>query len=164
MKRLSVFLVGAMLTTLCLAGQEPAQQIKPVERALRTALASERYAHAYCEAVIAKYGPRPVFARVVEGESLHSRLVEELMFRKKFQIPKNNFERKPGESIGEYAVRLKVPATYPEALQRAAQLERQKGPLYVRLMKVKPKDVQAVFGKLRREALQRDLLIFERRA
>ena len=112
---------------------------------------------------ISKFGPRPPFARVVEGESLHAALVEELMFRRKFQIPRNNFERKAGESIGEYADRLKVPATYPEALQKAAQLERGKGPLYVRLMPKKPKDVQAVFGKLRREALQRDLPTFERR-
>ena len=153
-------LLGALTFAALSVGQTP---VRPaIEKTLATALASERRAEAYCEAVLAKYGSKLPFAHVAGAESLHAAYVEELMIRHGVPIPPNRFLRKPTESKLAYANRLEVPSTYKEALAKAVQLEMRNGPLYSKLSQFAPMDVRVTFNKLRREALRRHLPQFQK--
>jgi hypothetical protein len=143
------------------AGQTPPKSVPKAEAVLRAALAAERRSHAYCEAVIAKFGPRAPFAQVVEGEGLHAAIVEELMIRRNIQVPPNPFDRKPNETKAAFAARMKVPATYPQALRAAVRMEERQGPVYRTLIASAPEGMKPALTKLRREALNRHLPVFK---
>lgn len=151
-----------LLAALGLALVSVPQETAPVARNLRSALADERYSEALYQASVARFGARPPFSNIVHAEGIHAKMIEELMMRYKVPIPANPFAKKPKETDEAFIQRLEVPKTFAEACSKAADLERKQGPLYRRLSKEMPDDVQAVFEKLRTVSLERHLRAFQR--
>lgn len=150
--------IAALFTLFGMAmGQAP-----DLKTTLQTALDDERQARALYEAVMLKFGEVRPFSNIVHAESMHMKLVNDMMTKYEFNPEPDKFARKPKETREAFIARLEVPATFAAALRKAASLEKQQGPFYDRLSREAPEDVKALFARLKADSLDRHLAAFER--
>lgn len=127
----------------------------PTAEALREALADERLAQRFYEAVMQKYGRVVPFANVVRAEQRHEQMVTDLMLPYDVAVP---------EATAESPTAIpQVPATFAESCATAAELERKNIAMYDRFLAfVTEPDIRAGFESLRSASLNRHLPAFER--
>jgi rubrerythrin len=119
-------------------------------QALTDALSDEYHAHAYYEAVIAKFGAVAPFTNIVRAEESHINIVKTLMTRYNVPIPTD-----------KYTGNITAPATMNEAIQAAIDAEKANIAMYDRFTFVKEADIKAAFDQMRSVSQTRHLPAFE---
>lgn len=120
--------------------------------ALKAALADERRAQAFYNAVMEKHGQVRPFANIVHAEERHDAVVASLMERHNVAVPPASTPDIPA-----------VPGTLRECNRLAAQLERENIAMYDRLLNDAPEaDIQTAFKNLRAASENNHLPAFER--
>ncbi len=120
-------------------------------QALIDALNDEYHAHAFYEAVIAKFGQVAPFTNILRAEQLHIETVKLLLTRYNVAIPAD-----------AYTGKVTAPATLKEALQAAVDAEKANVALYDRLLaSVTQADIKTAFEQMRLVSQTRHLPAFE---
>jgi hypothetical protein len=119
-------------------------------QALIDALNDEYHAHAFYQAVIAKFGAVAPFTNIVRAEESHINIVKTLMTRYNVPIPADKFTGN-----------VTMPATLNEAIQAAVDAEKANVALYDRFTFVKETDIKAAFEQMRAVSQTRHLPAFE---
>jgi rubrerythrin len=125
---------------------------KATQNALNEALDDEYKAHAFYEAVLAKFGPTMPFSNIINSEARHADMVKDLMDGYNVTIPENKWTGK-----------VPAPATVKEACQQAVAAEKANVGLYDRLLAdVKAEDIREIFTYLQDASKEHHLRAFER--
>lgn len=123
--------------------------------ALREALADERKAIAWYEAVLAKYPDRRPFANIFEAERRHAAAILNLFERAGVRDTKPTTQ----PSVAP------VPDTFAEACRLAAEAEVENAEMYDRLLKkITSPEAERVMKNLQRASVERHLPAFRRAA
>ncbi len=121
--------------------------------ALAAALADERRARAFYQAVLDRHGRVMPFANIVNAEVMHARHVADLMTARGLEVPPDAQVFPAGE----------VPDTVAACCEMAMQAEIDNVALYDRwLDKIDDDSVREVLGRLRWMSQERHLPAFER--
>jgi len=129
------------------------QELNPATRtALVDALADERKAEAFYQAVIDHFGAVMPFSKIVEAERRHAGELEQLCQKYGVEIPEHSTDEKPS-----------VPDTLKAACQASIDAENRNIALYDDLMpKLEGQDVRQTFERLQAASRDRHLPAFTR--
>lgn len=134
------------------AGSAHAELDPATSTAILDALADERKAEAYYQAVIDRFGEVTPFSNVIAAERRHADAIEKLCTKYDVEIPAASTEK-----VGE------VPATLKEACTAAIEAEKRNIALYDDLLpKLTKPDVRQTFERLQTASKDRHLPAFTR--
>ncbi len=134
-----------------------------LHEALDAALADERHAAAFYEAVMEVHGKKRPFSNIVLAERRHESMVLGLYPARQWTAPLDTWKKQDKESKDDWLKRMAPPKTFGEAAKAAWQAEVDNVKLYDAWLKDElPADVKAVFTKLRDDSRDKHLPAFAR--